>query len=237
MSADQNPPLVADLTLCRPLGFALNLRLRLPRGVTVLVGPSGSGKSTTLDLLAGHVRPDRGRIELFSDVLFDRQDAATPPRIDVAVQKRRIGYVMQSPSLFPHLDVHHNLAYGLADWPPPEKAARLAELTEALGLSSLLSRQPRALSGGERQKVALARALAPRPRALLLDEPLSAVDLPQRDGLLHRLRELLAALDIPVLYVTHSLEEQRFFAASQSAGRALCLRPQADGRGVEVAEL
>lgn len=237
MSAEtgERPPiLVADATLRRPTGFSLRLELALPRGVTVLVGPSGAGKSTTLDLLAGHLLPDDGRIELDGVTLFSR-DSAGGPGVAIPVQKRRIGYVMQSPGLFPHLDVRRNLTYGLFDWPPAERQARLVELSSALGLTSLLSRFPRSLSGGERQRVALGRALAPRPRALLLDEPLSAVDLPQRDALLGRLRELLAALDIPVLYVTHSLEEQRFFSGPSQP--ALRLQAQADGSGVEIAPL
>lgn len=232
--AERPTILVADATLRRPTGFALRLRLALPRGVTVLVGPSGAGKSTTLDLLAGHLLPDSGRIELDGVTLFSR-DTSTDLAISVPVQKRRIGYVMQSPGLFPHLDVRHNLAYGLFDWSKTEREARLVELSDALGLTPLLSRFPRSLSGGERQRVALGRALAPRPRALLLDEPLSAVDLPQRDALLGRLRELLAALAIPVLYVTHSLEEQRFF--TNPSQPALRLQAQADGNGVEIGAL
>lgn len=234
-ASDRSPIFVADATLRRSTGFSLRLRLALPRGVTVLVGPSGAGKSTTLDLLAGHLLPDSGRIDLDGVTLFSRDPAVSSsrPAVAVPVQQRRIGYVMQSPGLFPHLDVRRNLAYGLFDWPKPEREARLVELSEALGLTPLLSRFPRSLSGGQRQRVALGRALAPRPRALLLDEPLSAVDLPQRDALLERLRELLAALDIPVLYVTHSLEEQGFFSGPSQP--ALRLQAQADGSGVEIA--
>src|SRR5689334_24955185 len=109
--AERPPILVADATLRRPTGFSLRLRLALPRGVTVLVGPSGAGKSTTLDLLAGHLMPDSGRIELDGVTLFSR-DPSSDRSVEVPVQKRRIGYVMQSPGLFPHLDVQRNLAYG-----------------------------------------------------------------------------------------------------------------------------
>jgi len=237
MDAERSlPALRVQAQLTRPPSFLLNIKLALPRGVTVLLGPSGAGKSTTLDILAGHLVPDFGRIELDGALLFQREPGA-PPQVNVPPQKRRIGYVMQSSSLFSHLDVRNNLAYGLFGWPRAQRQARIAELAEALRLTPLLSRFPWALSGGERQRVALGRALAPRPAALLLDEPLSAVDLPQRDTLLASLRKLLGALDIPVLYVTHSVEEQRFFAALadfEHGHPALELRPRPDSRGVEI---
>ncbi len=224
----------AQAVFTRRAGFTLHMDLSLPRGVTVLLGPSGAGKSTTLDILAGHLVPDAGRIELGGVLLLLRAQGARP-QPNVPAQRRRIGYVMQSPMLFPHLRVRDNLAYGLHGWPRHEQESRLAELTAALELSPLLARWPRALSGGERQRVALGRALAPRPAALLLDEPLSAVDLLQREELLSRLRGLLGALDIPVLYVTHSVEEQRFFAAVQRRP-PLRLVARPGGGGVEIAQ-
>jgi molybdate transport system ATP-binding protein len=192
--------------------YRLEVSLSLTAGVTVLMGPSGAGKSTILDLLAGHRLPDAGRIVLGDTVLLHKQ-ADLPPSVLVGPEKRQIGYVMQQPMLFPHLSVGQNLAYGIALHPKADQAARVRELAQTLALESLLLRKPSELSGGQRQRVALGRALATRPRALLLDEPLSAVDLGQRTELLERLKELLADLRIPVLYVTHSQEEQRFWDA------------------------
>lgn len=217
----------AHLALRRSPGFRLDVSLALPPGVTVLLGPSGAGKSTILDMLAGHLLPDAGHIELGDTVLLRRENGLRPT-CNLLAQARRIGYVMQTSALFPHLTVRANLAYGIAGLSARARDARLEEVSAALDLSALLPRWPLSLSGGERQRVALGRALAPRPRALLLDEPLSAVDLLHRDALLERLRNLLSALAIPVLYVTHSLEEQRFFCASQSG---LHLRLQPSGAG------
>lgn len=214
--ADSPPPplLLADLWLRRRPGYTLKIDLQLQAGVSVLIGPSGAGKSTTLDLLAGHLHADQGVIRLGARTLFARSpDQRTTV---VPAESRDIGYVMQSPSLFPHMDVASNIAYGLFAQPRSQHSARVIELAAELDLTPLLSRAPQTLSGGERQRVALARALAPRPRALLLDEPLSAVDLAQRDPLLHRLQRVLSTLAIPVLYVTHSVEEQRFFANAGS---------------------
>lgn len=232
--APLKPALTAQLTLSRPGGFVLDVSLALPRGVTVLLGPSGSGKSTTLDLIAGYLTPDRGRIELDGQALLAR--GGSEPQLNVPVQERCIGYVMQSPALFPHLRVHANLTYGLFGWPTAARSDRLAEIAQALDLGPLLGRWPQSLSGGERQRVALGRALAPRPRALLLDEPLSAVDLRRRDALLEQLRTLLGALAIPVLYVTHSAEEQRFFAAAHPPGPVLRMQPR-QGPGGDAIEI
>jgi molybdate transport system ATP-binding protein len=233
LSEPRTPALWAEAVLSRRNGFLLYVELALPRGVTVLLGPSGAGKSSTLDILAGHLVPDFGRIELDGVPLLVRQDGA-PPQVNVPARRRRIGYVMQSSMLFPHLNVHDNLAYGLFGWREPEREARIVELADALGVTPLLSRWPLGLSGGERQRIALARALCPRPRALLLDEPLSAVDLVQRQALLSSLAALLSRLDIPVLYVTHSVEEQQFFAAAQRC-QTLRLQPRPDGKGTEIA--
>lgn len=202
--------LVARLRLQRPGGYRLSVDLRLPIGISVLLGPSGAGKSTTLDLLAGHLLPDEGLIELGGRRLLRLLPGE--PRLCLPAEARQIGYVMQAPSLFPHMNVAANLRYGLFGEPRPAQQARVAELATTLDLGALLARPIQSLSGGERQRVALARALAPRPRALLLDEPLSAVDLPGRAALLQRLQGLLPGLGIPTLWVTHSREEQQFFA-------------------------
>jgi len=195
----------------RPASAVLWIRIAAPPGVTVLLGPSGAGKSTTLDVIAGHLLPEHGRVTLGDQPLL-RREPGQPAAINLPPQRRRIGYVLQSQALFPHLTVQQNLAFGLFARPPGERLQRVHELAARLELGALLHRRPGELSGGQRQRVALGRALAPAPRALLLDEPLSAVDLAQRRDLLARLRELLSALDIPVIYVTHSEEELRFWA-------------------------
>jgi len=210
MSAANEPLLIAEGTASPDGSYTLQISLALPTGVTVMVGPSGSGKSTTLDVLAGHRLPDAGVITLDGRELL-RRDKGQPPSTLLSPEQRQIGYVMQQPMLFPHLTVQQNLAYGLVTLPRAARTQRLAEVAADLNLEPLLERRPSELSGGQRQRVALGRALAPRPRALLLDEPLSAVDLGQRQELLTRLRSLLQKLAIPVLYVTHSLEEQRFW--------------------------
>ncbi len=190
----------------------LQIDLALPVGVTVLIGPSGSGKSTALDLVAGHRIADAGHMTLFGTELFRRQ-SGQPPTTWVPPEKRQIGYVMQQPMLFPHLSVEQNLGYGIPSLPTDKKRDKIAALADELEVSELLHRRPSELSGGQRQRVALGRALLTRPKALLLDEPLSAVDLGQRQKLLLRLAALLRHLDIPVLYVTHSPEEQQFWSA------------------------
>lgn len=185
--------------------YALEVELRAPAGVTLLIGPSGAGKSTTLDLLAGHLRPDAGRIALGDEVLFQRE-AGERAVVDVPAHRRRMGYVMQVQALFPHLDVAGNLRYGAFGLPRAERRARFERIVDELQLGALLTRRPESLSGGERQRVALGRALLPGPRVLLLDEPLSAVDEASRAGLQQRLRALCAAMagqGVPVLYVTH----------------------------------
>ena len=166
-------------------------------GITVLFGPSGAGKSTVLDMIAGLRAPSRGRIALADRVLFDsRGNTNTPTRA------RRIGYVLQSLALFPHRDVWSNVVFGA------HANHRVAKsLLEALGLGSMQQRDVTSLSGGERQRVALVRALADEPRALLLDEPLAALDRGRRADAISLLRETIRARAIPALWVTHDQEE------------------------------
>lgn len=168
----------------------------------VLFGPSGSGKTTILRCLAGLTRPDRGRIVAGDDVWFDQERG-----IEVSAQRRSIGYLPQGFALFPHLDVRANIGYGMAGGSRNERAARTEELIGLLRLEGTEGRRPAQLSGGQQQRVALARALARKPRLLLLDEPLSALDAPTREALRGELRQLLATGGVPAIVVTHDRSE------------------------------
>jgi molybdate transport system ATP-binding protein len=172
-------------------------------GTLVLFGPSGAGKTTILRCLAGLERPDAGRIAAGPEAWFD-----AAKRIDRPPQERRIGYLPQGFALFPHLDVRANIAYGIpAGEGRAARAGRVAELVALLRLEGLERRRPAQLSGGQQQRVALARALARRPRLLLLDEPLSALDAPTRDALRGELRGLLRSSGVPSIVVTHDRVE------------------------------
>ncbi len=166
--------------------------------VTVLFGASGSGKSTVLRALAGLDRPDEGSIRFGAETWFDARLG-----IDVTPQARGVGLIFQDDALFPHLSVAANLGYGLHRLPRAERQARVAELAGRLGVVELMDRRPAQLSGGQKQRVALGRALAPRPRLLLLDEPLSALDAPTREALRGELRHLLEQAGVPAVVVTH----------------------------------
>ena len=182
--------------------FRLKLALRLGTECGVLFGASGAGKSTALRLIAGLERPTRGRVRLGSDVLFDSIRG-----IDRPLRNRRVGLIFQDDLLFPHLDVLGNVRFGLRGWDRTEADRRVEEVAALCGVGHLIGRNPTTLSGGERQRVGLARALAPRPRLLLCDEPISALDLSARDVLIDRLKAVQRAESIPVLYVTHSPAE------------------------------
>ena len=171
-------------------------------GTTVLFGASGSGKSTVLRCLAGLDRPERGRICFGQQTWFDQQSGIfVPPR------ERGIGFVPQDYGLFPHLSVAHNIGYGLQGLARHERLRKIAQTIDWLGLQGLGQRRPAELSGGETQRVALARAIIRQPRLLLLDEPLSALDVPTRLRLRNELRLLLKQLFIPTLLVTHDRSE------------------------------
>lgn len=181
--------------------FTLDVDLRLPaRGVTGLFGPSGSGKTTLLRALAGLERGHAGRLEVGGEV-WQSNGHFLPPH------KRAIGYVFQEASLFNHLNVRRNLAYGQQRVPPGERRVLLEDAIELLGIGGLLTRSPASLSGGERQRVAIARALAVSPRLLLMDEPLAALDLERKREILPYLDSLHRELAIPVVYVSHSVGE------------------------------
>jgi molybdate transport system ATP-binding protein len=184
--------------------FSLEARFSVPSpGITALFGRSGCGKSTLISLIAGLLDPDFGRITLGDDILLDHARG-----LSVDARHRRIGVVFQDARLFPHLDVESNLLYGARRVPKgtPSLIGR-EEVYGLLGLESLLTRQPSDLSGGERQRVALGRALLSQPRLLLLDEPLSSLDLARREEVLPYLEKLRDHLAIPMVYVSHQFEE------------------------------
>jgi len=153
--------------------FILNIHLRALAGFTILFGASGAGKTTLLDCIAGLTDPDEGRIAVGGEELYDSEK-----RVGIAVWKRRIGYVHQDLALFPHLTAEENVAYGLRALRDSERKARSREILDAFRIVHVRDRRPAQISGGERQRVALARALVTEPRALLLDEPLAALDQP-----------------------------------------------------------
>ena len=182
--------------------FALDVAFEAPaEGVTALFGPSGAGKSTVLAVLAGLARPERGRIRLGEDTLFDAEAGE-----EIATEARRIGCVFQDPRLFPHLDVRANLSFGERRRASGE-GPRFDEIVELLDLASLLDRKPRGLSGGEARRVAIGRALLASPRLLMLDEPLAGLDGARRAATLALLERVRAEQSIPMLYVTHQREE------------------------------
>ncbi len=194
-------------------GFHLNVRLDLPSGKAsiVLFGASGSGKTLTLQCLAGLARPDRGRISIDGEVLFDADD-----KIHVPARRRRIGYMFQDYALFPHLTVLHNVAYGRGGFFPwrvhAAERRRALDMLDRFGVAHLARRYPSQLSGGQKQRVSLARALNAAPRLLLLDEPFSALDPLLRLRLRQELHGMLADLTVPCLIISHDPEDVDIFA-------------------------
>jgi molybdate transport system ATP-binding protein len=205
-------------------GFALDVDLDLPgQGVTALFGPSGSGKTTVLRCVAGLQRADSGYLSLKGDCWQD--DAR---RLFLPTHRRPLGYVFQEASLFPHLDVRHNLTYGMRRIPAADRRVSLDQAIELLGIGHLLDRAPGGLSGGERQRVGIARALLTSPRLLLLDEPLAALDHQRKQEILPYLERLHDEFSIPVLYVSHAPDEVARLAdhlVVMDEGRALASGP------------
>ena len=182
--------------------FLLDVAIDAMPGFTILFGPSGAGKTTLLDCLAGLTTPDSGCISIVDRVLFDSSLGVT-----VTTARRRVGYVFQTLALFPHMTVEGNVAYGLAHLPPAERSRRATSLLEAFRISHLARRKARDISGGESQRVALARTLVTDPDFLLLDEPLAALDAPTKASIIDDLRDWNRVHNIPILYVTHSRDE------------------------------
>ena len=182
--------------------FVLDVSIEVPAGITILFGASGGGKSTLLDCIAGLTRPDEGRILLGGDVLYDSVRASHIP-----APKRRIAYVFQTLALFPHLSAEENVAYGLRNLPEEQRRERVGEILTVFRVKKLRKQRPGEISGGEKQRIALARSLVTEPRALLLDEPLTGLDAELKAAIVDDLRAWNAARGIPVLYVTHNRDE------------------------------
>lgn len=186
----------------------IDAELDVGPGTLVLVGPNGAGKSTLLSLVLGTPRPARGHVRLGDSVLFDDEAG-----IDVPIEQRRLGYLPQDFALFPHLDVAGNVAFGVRSQRMPNGDDRVRAVLDRLGIGALAARDVRTLSGGEKQRVALARALAVEPRALLLDEPLSALDPHTRAAVRETLSATLGDLALPTLLVTHDTKDARRLGA------------------------
>ncbi|MGB7330282.1 MAG: molybdenum ABC transporter ATP-binding protein, partial [Terriglobales bacterium] len=182
--------------------FNLNVHFRALAGFTILFGASGAGKTTLLDCIAGLTDPDEGRIAIGGEDLYDSEN-----KRNVVAWKRCIGYVHQDLALFPHLTAEENVAYGLRSLSAGERQTRSREVLAAFRIEHLRDRRPAQISGGERQRVALARTLVTNPRALLLDEPLAALDRPTKSSLVADLRKWNQHHRVPILFVTHSGEE------------------------------
>ncbi|MGB0049766.1 MAG: molybdenum ABC transporter ATP-binding protein, partial [Terriglobales bacterium] len=182
--------------------FNLNVHFRALAGFTILFGASGAGKTTLLDCIAGLTDPDEGRIAVGGEGFYDSEK-----KQNVAAWKRRIGYVHQDLALFPHLTAEQNVAYGLRALSATERQARSREILDLFRIGHVRGRRPAQISGGERQRVALARALVTEPRALLLDEPLAALDRPTKSLLVDDLRQWNQNHRVPILFVTHNGEE------------------------------
>ena len=182
-------------------GFALSVDFRAESGATVLFGASGSGKTLIVKAVAGLGRPDHGKIVLGDRVLLD-----TGTGISLPPEARRVGVVFQEPRLFPHMTVERNMLYGWALLPKPTRP-NIAEIVSLLGVEHLLKRRPHRLSGGEKQRVAIGRALLAAPELLIMDEPLANLDEARKQEILPFLVRLKAETHTPILYVTHAQSE------------------------------
>jgi len=194
--------------------FELAIRFRTEARRTVIYGPSGAGKSLTLQAIAGLLKPDEGTIRCDGQALFD-----SAARIDVPARERGLGYLFQDYALFPHLNVRQNIGFGLRrGWLNPSRrrgAEAVDRWLQAFELEAVAGQRPHQLSGGQRQRVALARALVNEPRALLLDEPFSALDPALRTRMRDELDALLARIAIPMLMITHDPEDLTRFGERQ----------------------
>jgi molybdate transport system ATP-binding protein len=205
--------------------FSLDVAFESEARVLALFGASGSGKTTLLNVIAGVVRPTEGRVSVGRHVMVDTQAGLFEPP-----HRRRIGYVFQEGRLFPHLTVRQNLLYGRWFTRERERWGSLDEVVALLGLEALLKRRPGTLSGGEKQRVAIGRALLASPRLLLMDEPLASLDAPRKAETLPYIERLRDELRVPIVYVSHSAEEVACLAdevVHLEAGRRVASGPEA----------
>lgn len=190
-----------DVDVERQLGDArIAIRFASGPGITALFGPSGAGKTSILNMVAGLLKPDRGRIAVAGNTLFDTS-------VDVPPNRRRAGYVFQDGRLFPHMRVVANLRYGQRLALPEHRWIAFDETVEFLGIGALLDRWPGTLSGGEAQRVAIGRALLSGPRFLLMDEPLASLDAARREEIMQVIERVRDVLSLPILYVSHDRGE------------------------------
>lgn len=204
-------------------GFQLDITFAAPPGLTALFGPSGAGKTTLVNAVAGLLKPDAGRIALGERVFLD-----TDQGLNLPPHRRRLGCIFQEGRLFPHLTVKRNLLYGRWFAGGREDATDLAQVVDMLGLGALLGRRPGTLSGGEKQRVAIGRALLARPAMLLADEPLASLDAPRKAEILPYFERLRDETSLPILYVSHSAPEVARLATTVVAleeGRLLAEGP------------
>jgi molybdate transport system ATP-binding protein len=186
----------------RLAAFELDIHFRTGRGLTALFGRSGAGKTSVVNAIAGLIRPERGRIVVDGSVLIDTERGIRAP-----AHQRRVGYVFQEGRLFPHLTVRQNLLFGRWFARDSVPASGLDDVVDLLGIAPLLDRRPGRLSGGEKQRVAIGRALLASPRLLLMDEPLAALDAGRKDEILPYLERLRDQASVPIVYVSHSVAE------------------------------
>jgi molybdate transport system ATP-binding protein len=206
--------------------FLLDAAFESSGRLTALFGPSGSGKTSLINMIGGLVRPQSGRIEADGRLLVD-----TEARVFVPKHRRRIGYVFQDARLFPHLSVGQNLGYGRFFTPVAERYADFSGVVELLGIGHLLARNPASLSGGEKQRVAIGRALIASPRLILMDEPLASLDDARKAEILPYIERLRDETKIPIVYVSHSVAEVARLASDVvvlSAGKVTASGPAAD---------
>lgn len=203
--------------------FRLEARIAAHGGVLALCGASGAGKTTLLTIVAGLLRPQAGRVVIDGAIFLD-----TGSGVDLAPRRRRIGYVFQEPRLFPHLSVEQNLRYGQRFTPPARRFVDFDAVTSLLGLDPLLARRPDRLSGGEKQRVAIGRALLVSPNLLLMDEPLAALDDARRFDILTYIEKMRDAFSIPIIFVSHRISEVERLASDIAVldqGRLVEMRP------------
>lgn len=206
-------------------GFDLNAAFEAPAGVTALFGRSGVGKTSIVKAVAGLLRPDAGRVVVNGRVLLD-----TAAGIEIPVHRRRVGFVFQDARLFPHLTVRQNLEYGRRFVPREQGGPRFGAVVEMLDIGHLLSRRPATLSGGERSRVGIGRALLAQPALLIMDEPMAALDAPRRREILPYLERVRGAAGIPIIYISHTMAEVARLATTLvliDAGRVVRCGPVA----------